>query len=840
MNEIGAVLRSRRVALGLSQEALAEAVGVSARSVNRWEQGRALPQIEVRRKLAEVLGIALAEFTAVASASSGDGGPELPAVWQVPLRRNAFFTGREALLRELHAALRPEGPAPRIQALTGLAGIGKTQTALEYAYRYAGAYQAVFWVSADTAAAALADLSEIATILALPVGAPPQFAHALAAARRWLYRHPNWLIVLDNLDDPHVLDQLALTGRGSVLITTRAQAIGAVGGCFELPPLAEAEGAAFLLQRSKIARSAEQASPADRAAARALATRLGGLPLALDQAAGYLEETGCGLDVYLDRFRTQEQTLLGRRGRLARDHPDSVATTLSLAYRRVERLNRTAGELLCLCAFLHPDLIPEEVLAPAAADAVQLDEALADLATLSLARRDQRARGLSVHRLVQDVVRATLTEDEQRDWAERAVQAVAAALPECEPSHFGQFLRFVPQAHTAIELVSRWQLRTAEAARVLDGMGSYYQLTGNYAASLRLLNGALRLRKQRLGRDHLETAETFLHLAQLALVLGRYRRAETLARAALQRRVTQRPPADPLVAQARGFLARVRTERGAYQEADALGRSVLAAQVARLGHAHPHVAETLSLLAEVAFMRGHYRETERLLRKALAINVSSLGADHLVTGLTHEALGTLYRYWGRDRQAAAELERARAILSAALGHDHPTVITVLNGLARARLGQGETLAAETLARRALQLREAVLGPEHPKLAYSFQCLSEILLAQGRYAEAEPLARRGLAIRNRVHGDRHPTVSISLQILAQVRERQGDPDEAAALYRSALQILERTAGAAHPRVAEIAEQYAGLLERLERHAEAKALRARASTGATAGEAILSPS
>ena len=104
------------------------------------------------------------------------------------------------------------------------------------------------------------------TLLALPVRPAPHFAHALAAVRQWLLGHPHWLIILDNLEDPQVLDQIALVGRGSVLITTRAQAIGAVGGCFEVPPLPEEEGAAFLLRRSKIARVEGQASAADCAA----------------------------------------------------------------------------------------------------------------------------------------------------------------------------------------------------------------------------------------------------------------------------------------------------------------------------------------------------------------------------------------------------------------------------------------------------------------------------------------------------------------------------------------------------------------------------------------------
>jgi tetratricopeptide (TPR) repeat protein/DNA-binding XRE family transcriptional regulator len=818
MNAIGATLRNRRVALGLSQEALAEKAGVSARSVNRWEQGRALPQHEVCRRLAEILQIDLGELVATARFGRGPGSQQLPSVWHVPLRRNLFFTGRDALLEDLHAALQPTDSALRIQALTGLAGIGKTQTALEYACRFAQAYQAVFWVSADTQAGAIAGFCELASVLALPVRSDAHFGHTLAALREWLRQHPDWLVILDNLDDPRVLDDMALVGRGAILITTRAHAIGAVGGCLEVPPMAEAEGAAFVLRRSKILRPGREVLPADDAAALALSSRLGGLPLALDQAAAYLEETGCGLDVYLERLRTQQQALLGRRGRLARDHMDSVDATLSLAYRRIAHLNPAASDLLCLCAFLHPDFIPDEVLAAAVTDSLQLDDALADLATLSFVRHDPHSHGITIHRLVQDVVRSRLTELEHRDWAERAVSAIAQALPGSEPFHFSRFLRFVPQAGYAVELVTRWQIGTAEAARLLDRLGAHHQLTGNYAASLRLLKHAWRLRKQCLGRDHLETAETLLHLAELSLVSGLYHRSETLARTALQLRQAQLAPTHLLVAEARGFLARVRTERGGYDEADGLARQALEAQVHLLTAAHPQIAETLSLLAEVAFMRGRYDETERLLRQALEINEVGLGTEHLVTGLTRDALGTLYRYSNRDLEAATELSRALAILSAALGSDHPTVMTVLNGLARAKLSLGETLEAEALARRALSVRETVLGADHPKLAYSLQVLSEILLAQGRFDEAESLARRGLAIRNRIHGEQHPTVSISLDILAQVRQRQGDSREADTLYRRALAILENTVGPDHPRVAETRKHYSALHDGMQHTAD----------------------
>lgn len=763
--------------------------------------------------------------------------------WHVPMRRNPFFIGREVVLQEIHAALDPADGAPHVHMLTGLAGIGKTQTALEYAYLCGDRYRGVFWLPADTREGCAAALGALAAILwpdTHGIQHNPDFGRALAMVRGWFHSHEGWLLVLDNLGDPALLDEVAPAGRGSILVTTQAQAIGVAGGRSALTPLSAEEGSGFLLRRGKILAAdarLDDASGIDRASAERLVLRLGGMPLALDQAGAYLEETGCGLDVYLDRFEAQEHALLRRRGRLARDHPDSAEATLNLAYKRIEQMNPAAAELLCLCAFLHPDAIPEEILdagapalgptlGPVASDPVRLDEALADLATLSLVHRGPRSRELSVHRLVQDVVQSTLLLEQQREWAERAVSAVAAALPGGETYEFGCFLRYVPQAVTGVDLVIRWDIESNAAARLLDGLGAHQRLAGQFSDSRRLLLRAWRVRKKLLGHEHLDTAETLTHLAELALVLGRYQRADILASEALRIREGQLDASSLALGSALGLMGLINTERGDYGAAEPLLRQAMSIQVAGLGPRHPLVAEAVGRLAEVQFMRGRYLETERLLHQALEINEAALGPDHLVTGITLDALGTLYRYWDRNAEAATVFERALGVLSRLLGPDHPSVMTVLNGLARAKLGLGQAEAAEPLARRALAVRERVFGPQHPKIAYSLQVLSEILLAQGRLDEAESLARRGLAIREKVQGGEHQAISISQDILAQVCVRKGDMVEAEALYRGSLQSLYSTLGAEYPRAVGTLTRYAELLESLERAEEARAMRDRA--------------
>src|SRR5207245_11462844 len=113
-------------------------------------------------------------------------------------------------------------------------------------------------------------------------------------------------------------------------------------------------GIVFLLRRAGL--SVSDAPMADATGvhyqlAKALIQELGGLPLALDQAGAYIEETGCDLDGYLTLYRQQRQTLLNRRGGQTAAHPEPVATTWSLAFSQVEQLHSFAADLLCICAF---------------------------------------------------------------------------------------------------------------------------------------------------------------------------------------------------------------------------------------------------------------------------------------------------------------------------------------------------------------------------------------------------------------------------------------------------------------------------------------------------------
>ena len=329
------------------------------------------------------------------------GGPW----WNVPSPRNPDFTGREAILTQLETALASGMPAALSQAIAGLGGVGKTQTAVEYAYRHRDQYRAVLWVRADTETDLASGYRALAEVLGLPEKDARDSNEVVAAVRRWLGREPGYLLILDNADDPVLVKPfLPSTPTGHVLLTSRAHNFDRLNirRPIALPVLEPDEALAFLGKRTG---REGPLDPAEQAAARTLAGELGYLPLALEQAAAYMVEHEEAFAVYLAAYRAERLKLLDERGPVTGEYPETVRTTWKRSFDAVAEAAPAAIALLRLSAFFAPDAIPYELivegasalgepLAPALASpaggAHALNQLLTPLARHSLVRRAPR------------------------------------------------------------------------------------------------------------------------------------------------------------------------------------------------------------------------------------------------------------------------------------------------------------------------------------------------------------------------------------------------------------------------------------------------------------------
>ena len=601
-----------------------------------------------------------------------------------------FFVGREALLDDLHKRL----AAGEVVALHGLPGVGKTQTALAYAARHRADYRAVFWVRAATREDLVAGFGALAALLDLPEKAAVEQDIAVAAARRWLERETGWLLIFDNADDLVLAREfLPATSTGRSLLTTRDPATGALAEPLAVNCLPPEVGALFLLRRAGRLGPAEPLKNAplpDRGAAKTLARKLGGLPLALDQAGAYLEAMQIRVGEYLERYREAGDALRAKRGGLA-DH-DSVAVTFALAFAQVENSDPAAAALLRLCAFLDGGGIPEELFAgaaddlgpalgPALAAPLGLDECCLAAFRLSLLHRDPDHRLLLIHPVVQDALRDGLDDDARAGWSERAVRLTNRAFPEVKFEHWPGCERLLPQALACAGWIARDASPTLDAARLLNRAGGYLRERARYGEAEPLWQRALAIVEQALGPDHPDTALSLNNLAVLYWYQGRLAEAGPLCERALAIFERALGPDHPDTALSLNNLAELYRDQGQLAEAEPLYERALAIRERALGPEHPATALSLNNLAALYWHQGRLAEAEPLCERALAIRERALGPAHPDTALSLDNLAELYRAQGRLAEAGPLCERALAIFERALGPEHPHTRTVRDNLA---------------------------------------------------------------------------------------------------------------------------------------------------------------
>lgn len=531
---IGERLRQERHRRHLSQKALAEALSISVQSISRWEREETIPQAHYRLQLSQFFDIHPEElFQDLPIQGQQHSTPAAPAIWSVPYPRNPYFTGRVAVLQQIATVLHTSqmGTVTRPQAITGLGGIGKTQIALEYAYRFDHDYDAILWIQAETYEILLADLVALADVLQLPEAHHEEDIRIVEVVKQWLRTHTRWLLILDNVEDIAQVHHLDLPRtNGHLLLTTHSQFTGSLAERIELDSLPEDEGSLFLLHRSKLLPldlPLEAVPELLLSSTQQLFQVLGGLPLALDQAGAYIDEAGCSISDYLQHYEHQYRQLLNRRGVVGKDHPRSVAATLLLSYEQVARLNPVAMEVLRLCSFLHPDYIPEEIITagisslgvdmPSASTAsYQLDEVFVTLRSFSLVIRHAETHAFSLHHLVQVVIRDTMESTAVHQWLARAVQAINAVFPEEGFAPWTMYERYIPHVQTCILLGEQAGIVIPEMAQMLEKTGNYVLKRGRSLEAMQFLQRAFAIHEALSGPDSPESIKILQSLATLS------------------------------------------------------------------------------------------------------------------------------------------------------------------------------------------------------------------------------------------------------------------------------------------------------------------------------------
>ncbi|MFJ8587183.1 FxSxx-COOH system tetratricopeptide repeat protein [Streptomyces sp. NPDC093595] len=793
----------------------------------------------------------------------------VPKIWNAP-PRNPGFTGRSVVLERMRDQL-GGGLAvvlPQPQTLYGLGGVGKTQVALEYVHRFMADYDLVWWISAEQTDDVIASLAELAVRLGAQGGEDMAAAsqEAIDLLRRGVPSH-RWLLVFDNADDPDALKRFFPTG-GHILVTSRNQTWSQYGDALPVDVFLREESVEHLQRRAK-GLSAEDADK--------VAEAVGDLPLAVEQAAAWIAETATPVAAYLEQLEQAAARTLALNQPAG--YPEPVAATWNVSIERLQERSPAAVRLLQLCAFFAPEPIHAnllyskqmiEALKPYDAslqEKLVLGRVIREIGRFALAKVDQVSNSIQVHRLVQAVIRAQLSEEEQREARHAVHRILAGARPDDDepidnPETWPRFAtiwphlgpseaRFCRDPETRRLLIDRvrylwkrgdWQTAWSLGSDLRDAwremlgnddlqylylrfhLSNILRSQGRYVEARELDEVTLERQRAVLGASHPHTYMTTSGLAMDLGTLGEYGRAMELATEAHEGFSQIFHEAHPRTLAAANNLALNLRMVGQYARAREIDQEVFDRRTEVLGPEHPYTLSSATSLARDLREVGRYDDSVTLLSRTYAIYKDTLGRAFPGTLAAAKSLAVSLRRAGRLEDARRLTTATRNRYRAKYTSANPDSLACDLNLAADLYAAGEPVAAKELAQEVVDQYMKVPGERHP---YTLAALTNLGIYQwgcGMPETAEETLRGALQVLEEVLGDRHPHVLFCTVNFANAKADLGELEEALRIERRAVGALREVLGGHHPEVLAVASNMSVTLGALGRKDEAAYLRA----------------
>ncbi|MEU9311690.1 FxSxx-COOH system tetratricopeptide repeat protein [Streptomyces sp. NPDC048256] len=806
---------------------------------------------EAERRLLDRLGLPAGPLPQTASVERR--APRFPAsmpeVWGGVPRRNTRFTGRESLLNDAYHQLQGAAPGAGVVTFHGMSGVGKTQLAAEYVYRFGSEYDVVWWVNAEKRVTYRRLLAELAPKLGLRTG--QEYGERLRAVRDSLRRgdpFARWLLILDGADEPDQIWDLVPTGPGHVIITSRNPEWSEHNSMLlEVPVYARDESVAFIRRRAP--RLAEPEADL-------LAEALEDLPLLLDQTAGWLNDSDLSVEEYIGLLEGGiDQDVV----KVSADFPLAFQTAWSILLNKLRETVPESVDLLRLCTFFAPGFIPvrllkempsgdlPEQIARLLNDPLLWNKAISQLRQYSVVRLESHetlgdevvssGESLYLHRMVHQIVQKDMPDADRAEFIDVVRRALAAADPRrpTDTRLWQRYADIVPHLKYADVLNSR---DSGVQGLVLNCL-RYMYFSGEYVAGIKLGERAMESWRSLLGESHPRIWELTFHYVNVLRAGGEYARTEALNRAAVDQLREERGAQDLEHLRFASGLAADLRGLGRYEEALELSRwsqlayhELLGEQDSRTLNARNNVAVSLRLLgaypealdidrqvmearrlvlkgrhpwtldSQISYsidlrLLGRYTEAESIQAQSVRDNAIVMGDSNPQT-LKAEYNLALCHYRNGDRARAGELfstvlENGERVM----GETHPW--TLMFGCAQSCFARehGDIDQARELSEAVVARYEVMLADDHPFIAGARANQALILRNVGEREHAHVLLEQALAAMTEAVGENHPwSLGCALNASA-LRNLVGDTESAAALSRDTATRAAELLGRTHP-------------------------------------------
>jgi tetratricopeptide (TPR) repeat protein len=736
----------------------------------------------------------------------------LPPGSRMYFGHNPNFTGRVADLCALAKALVYEpqpGALTVTQTLAGMGGIGKTQLAVEFCYRYGRFFNGVHWMDArQTLDAEIAACGAKMNLPDWPQTTPEQLRLTLNA---W-QAEPKRLLVLDNLEEPEVLRAWKPEFEGmSVLVTSRNQTWDTdLASMHTINILAPAEGMALL---RKLAPRLEKLPDEE---IDLVARKLGYLPLALDLAGRYLRDHPLTPQGYLEKLREtalKHKSLKETKTGSPTRHDTDVETTFLVSWEQLldNEIDELAKHFFIAAGYLAPNIpIPHDVFSYLAIPKDEWDEWLesddekldmskysddVDDALLRLQALGLLTETLALHPLLAEFARAQAT-----DNAILTALADKMAVLSNQANNTGIPADFAP-LRSHLEAIAP----TAEhAAPNVTGtlwsiLGFYLFVIAEYSAAENAHTQALAIYEKHLGDDHSLIAIACNNLAAVRQAMGDLPGAKTHLERALAIFEKYLGAEHPSVATLVNNLGMVQKGMGDLSGAKTHLERALGIWEKQFGAEHPQVAIGVNNLGSLLQDMGDLPGAKAMYERALGIWEKQFGLEHPQVAIGVNNLGSLLQAMGDLPGAKAYLERGLAIREKQLGKEHPDVAQSVNNLGMVLKDMGDLPGAKAMFEHALMIWEKQFGAEHPQIAISVNNLGLVMQAMSDLPGAKACFERSLAIDEKTYDKEHPGIAVDLHNLAILLAGMGDLPQALDLEQRALAMFQKFLPPEHPNI-----------------------------------------
>ncbi|CAG7562668.1 unnamed protein product [Fusarium equiseti] len=770
----------------------------------------------------------------------------------IPYPRNEDLVHRRDLIDKLDELLPQTTSGSYSAALWGLGGSGKTQIALDYAYRRCDADKecSIFWVHADSEATFLADYKTIGKKLG--VDQRLDGTDLLDAVRNKIEEQSKWLMILDNADELKLFGvgqqqegtenqdfREYVPSQGTVLWTSRDAHIGGtlVGASRSIQVQSMAmDEATILLATTRGDLPIAVGDGVDR-----LLEELQCLPLAVSQAGTYMRRMSMTAEEYLSLLKQGKSrwevlkvsdTDRHRRPEVS----NSVLETWRISTERIRAESEMSYRILHVIAYVDSQDIPHELIAAAAklpthgskdaqfekSSAVQVTElevlaAVARLMEFSYLRlrqtedgersyemhklvREALQYGLRIHSSIDKVMGRLLGDDQEAPHAEalysrRALLVVDDLFPIFEQALWARCDQYLTHAIR----VGEWAEISGteiETARLFERVSYFLHDRGRWREKESVDSRAWDLRREVLGEKHPDTISSLEGLGVTYFGQGQYAKAQEIAIKVLGFR-QEVLGTHPDTIRAISDLGATYLGQGRYDEAKKLQDEALRLRQEMLGEKHPDTISSMACIGQIYQTLGQYKEAQDIAIQVLELRQEVLGKHHPHTIMSMANLGVTYQTQGRYEEAYDLATKVLQLRKEVLGEKHPDATRTMADLGTIHHAQGQYEEAEKLHTEVLELRQETLGDRHPDTIISMASVAVIYHQQGQYSKALELHQTTLDLRRQVLGEDHPDTMQSVANVASTYHQLGQYSKSLELHQSNLDSRRKVLGENHP-------------------------------------------